>query len=238
MKKVYAIILAGGKGNRLQNKTPKQFLTIGEKTILEHTVEKFNSNDYVDNIILVVNPKSRRLDLEEKILKRYEKVIEITIGGRTRRESTYNGLKSIKDDDSLVLIHDAVRPFVSHDTINRCIKELKKHDAVYPAISSADTLIKASDDFFVEDIPMRKYMMRGQTPQGFKAEIIKRAHLLALEDSKVDKEVTNDCGLINRYNLCRIKIVEGNRENVKITYPEDLRLVRSILGSDQGDYEE
>src|SRR5690554_1114280 len=128
MENVYAIILAGGKGNRLQNKTPKQFLRIEEKTILEYTIEKFNENDYIDDIIIVVNSENRRLDLEKKISDEYKKVIGIVTGGRTRRESTCNGLKLIKDNESLVLIHDAVRPFVSHDTINRCIKGLENYN--------------------------------------------------------------------------------------------------------------
>jgi len=230
LKKVYAVILGGGKGNRLKSNIPKQFLEIGEKTVLEHTIEKFNENNYIDNIILVMNANYKGIELEKKIINKYEKVIHIVCGGRTRRESTYNGLKIIEDNDSIVLIHDAVRPFVSHKTINRCIKALENYSAVYPAVPSADTLIQTNDSLFVENIPIRKYMMRGQTPQGFRIETIKRAHLLAQEDLKVDEEVTNDCGLVKRYELCKIKIVEGNRENIKITYPEDLVLIRQLLG--------
>lgn len=229
LSNVYAVILGGGIGSRLKSNIPKQFLKIGDKTVLEHTIEKFNENRYIDDIILVINGKHRKVDLEKEILSNYEKVTHIVQGGKTRRESTYNGLKLIKDNDSLVLIHDSVRPFVSHKTINRCLDALKEYDAVYPAVPSADTIIRTNDELFVEDIPIRRYMMRGQTPQCFKTEIIKKAHLLAQDDEKVDEEVTNDCGLVQRYKLCKIKVTEGNRENIKITYPEDLILIQRLL---------
>lgn len=229
--KVYAVILGGGIGSRLKSNTPKQFLKIGDRTVLEHTIEKFNENRYIDDIILVINSKHRKIELENKILNKYKKVISIVDGGKTRRESTYNGLKLIKDDNSLVLIHDGVRPFVSHRTINGCIEELEEYGAVYPAVPSADTLIKTNDALIIEDIPIRKYMMRGQTPQCFRTEIIKEAHLLAQDDAGVDDEVTNDCGLVQRYKLCKIKVAEGNRENIKITYPEDLILIQKLLAN-------
>ena len=229
MKKVYAIILGGGKGNRLKSSIPKQFIEIGGKTVLEHTIEKFNENKYIDNIILVMNKDYNEVELEKKIMNKYGKIIGIVGGGKTRRESTYNGLKTIGYEDSIVLIHDAVRPFVSHKTINRCIEALEEYSAVYPAVPSADTLIQTKDSLFVDSIPIRKYMMRGQTPQGFKTDIIKKAHLLAQDDSKVDEKVTNDCGLVQRYDLCKIRVVDGNRENIKITYPEDYVLIQKLL---------
>lgn len=229
MSKVYAIILGGGIGTRLKSNIPKQFLQIGQKTVLEHTIEKFNENRNIDSIILVINSEYREISLENKILNEYKKVTHIVNGGKTRRESTYSGLKLIKESDAKVLIHDGVRPFVSHKTINRCIIELEKYSAVYPAVPSSDTLVQVNDELFVENIPIRKYMMRGQTPQGFRIEAIKKAHLLAQDDPKVDEEVTNDCGLIQRYNLCDIKVTDGNRENIKITYPEDLILIKKLF---------
>lgn len=174
MKKVYAVILGGGIGSRSKSNIPKQFLTIGNKTVLEITIEKFNDNKYIDEIILVVSPDHVKRLIQNRVLDKYKKLSQITQGGKTRRESANNGLKLIEDDNSKVLIHDAVRPFVSHRTINRCIDSLETHKAVYPAVDSADTLVHVNNEMFIENIPMRKYMMRGQTPQGFWTDIIKK----------------------------------------------------------------
>lgn len=229
MGKIYAIILGGGEGKRLQSSIPKQFIEIQGKTVIEHTIEKFNKNRYIDSIIVVMNKIYNVVELRKKIMNKYEKVIYIVDGGKSRRESTYNALKAIDDEDSIVLIHDAVRPFVSHSTINRCIEALRECSAVYPAVPTADTIIQTKDSLYVENIPMRRYMMRGQTPQGFKTYIIKKAHFIAKDDLNVDDEVTKDCGLILRYGLCKIRIVDGNRENIKITYPEDYSLIKKLL---------
>lgn len=229
MGNVYAIILAGGSGIRFGSKIPKQFIEVNGKCILEYTVEKFNNNKNIDNIILVVNPAYRNELQRNGLLHKYEKIIAVVDGGKTRRESSYLGLQFIDNSCGKVLIHDAVRPFVSHDTIDRCVYALEKYEVVYPAVSSADTLIQVNDDFLIQEIPRRKYMMRGQTPQGFKIEIIKKAHYLAKNDETVDQEVTNDCGLVYRYNLADIKVIQGNRENVKITYPQDFVLMKKLM---------
>lgn len=228
MVKVFAIILAGGIGSRSKSSTPKQLLNINGSSLLELTIKKFDSNINIHEIIVVVNKEFSTWNLVESLKDKYHKVNSIVIGGNSRRESTFNGLKEISVDDSVVLIHDAVRPFVSHRTINNCVKSLVDYDAVYPAVSSADTIIEIDEEGLVKNIPLRKNMLRGQTPQGFKTSLIKKAHYYSLEDEKVDKEVTNDCGLITRYNLGKIKVVEGNRENIKITFPEDILLVERL----------
>ncbi|NMA74062.1 MAG: 2-C-methyl-D-erythritol 4-phosphate cytidylyltransferase [Bacteroidales bacterium] len=228
MNDVYAIILGGGIGARAQSKIPKQFLSLGNKSVLEQTIETFNNHNEVDAIVIVINPEFGQILKDLEISKKYKKVLHVVDGGTSRRESAYHGIKILPEQGCKVLIHDGVRPFVSQETISRCIMALDYHDAVYPAVESADTLVEVDDEFIVKKIPQRKYMMRGQTPQGFKIEIIKKAHLLSQNDPNVDDEVTNDCGLIYRYNLGNIKVVKGNRENVKITYPEDLAMIRRL----------
>lgn len=225
--KIYAIILAGGKGKRSKSKIPKQYLKFSGKTVLEHTLEKFNNNTQVDEIIIVLNKNDITKEFETSLKTNYLKIKDIVhIVGGPRRLGVYKGLERIKESNSKVLVHDAVRPFVSQETIDNCIDALKEYDAVYPAVASADTIIEVDETGdYVKDIPIRKYMLRGQTPQCFAVGVLKRAHLLAQNDPKVDEEVTNDCGLISRYQLCPIKVVPGNRENVKITYPEDITMV-------------
>ncbi|MGI6329627.1 MAG: 2-C-methyl-D-erythritol 4-phosphate cytidylyltransferase [Bacilli bacterium] len=237
MKKseVIAIILCGGVGSRFKNNIPKQLIKIEEKPIFEYTIDKFNRNINVDKIILVINEKYQNQFRPKDLYKTYFKIGDIVVGGKTRRESVLKGLEVISNEKSKILIHDGVRPFVSEDTINRCIEALDEHDAIYPAVNSADTLIEVNEKLFISNIPNRKYMRRGQTPQGFKFSIIKKAHQLALNDVNVDEEITNDCGLIKRYNLCEIKVVEGNRENFKITYPGDLELFNQVIKGDKNE---
>ena len=220
-----AVILASGTGERFGEKIPKQFYKINEKTILEYSLDAFEQNKNIDEIILVTNPDFR--DLTEEILKKnnYKKITKLLNGGKTRVESSYIGT-SQTDDDSCVLIHDAVRAFVSQKIINDNIEALKKYDAVGTAIDSTDTIIESDNNGFIVNIPPRKSMKRVQTPQSFKAKIIKKAHLLALEDK--DSKFTDDCGLVLKYNLAPIFIVNGEELNINITSKNDLKLIEIL----------
>ncbi len=222
---VYGLILASGSGERLKNEVPKQFIKIGRKTIIEHTIDTFEENKYIDEIILVCNPLFR--DLMEEILakNKYKKVKHLLDGGKTRRESSYAGINFIQSDDASVLIHDGVRPFVSHRIIEDCVKALEVYNAVAAGIPCVDTIIKVNSQNIIEEIPQRKYLMRVQTPQAFKTGLIKEAHRLALNDNI---EFTDDCSLVMRYKLAPVYIVYGEEKNIKITYPEDLVLAESF----------
>ncbi len=225
MPKVYAIILAGGTGERLGFPTPKQFIKVAGKTIIEHTIEAFEKHLKVDSIIIVVNPSYRSL-MEEILLKNnYKKVKKILNGGETRKESSYIGVNSISDEDAVVLIHDAVRPFVTERIINESIEAAAKYGAVDVAIPSVDTIIKVDDSMFIEEIPRRKYMMKGQTPQSFRVNLIKKAHQISMDD----KEVTDDCGLVLKHGLSKIYVVRGEERNIKLTYPEDTFLIDRLF---------
>lgn len=143
---------------------------------------------------------------------------------------------SVEDDEANVLIHDCARPFVTERILKECVEALKKYNAVDVAIPSADTIIKVKDGV-IESIPERKSLMRGQTPQCFKLSLIKKAHEL----SKNDQNFTDDCGLIVKYGLGEVFVVEGDMENIKITYPSDIFMadrlfqVRSTIFPDMTD---
>ncbi len=215
--KNYGIILASGSGNRYGSDIPKQFVKIAGKTVFEHTVEIFEAAKDIDEIIVVITPEYRHFG-EELILKNsYKKVTRLLNGGATRKESSSIGINSIEDEEANVIIHDCARPFLSQRIIADCVKALEKYNAVDVAIPSADTIIKVKEDI-IESVPDRKYLKRGQTPQCFKLSTIKKAHEL----SKNDGNFTDDCGLIIKYNLCDVYVVEGEGENIKITYPEDI----------------
>ena len=220
----YAIILASGIGTRFQSDTPKQFLNIGDKTILELTTECFENSEKIDRIILVVNeeflPKVKELVQKN----RYKKVYKIVAGGSTRKDSSLNGVETIEDDEANILIHDGARPYITTDIINNCIEALNSGErALTTAIPMTDTVIEVSDKK-VKKMPSRDLLMRVQTPQGFKLSIIRKAHELA----KGDNNFTDDCGMILKYNLCEITVIDGETDNIKITYPKDLHITEKF----------
>jgi len=226
-RRVYAVILASGKGERLGYSIPKQFLEIGGRSIVERSIDAFENNRNVDHIIIVINPEYR--NLMEKILaeNRFEKIISLLDGGKSRRESSAIGISLVAEKNAKLLIHDAVRPFVSDIIINSSIEALESWDAVNVAVPVTDTIIVANSDGCIEDVPDRSSLMKAQTPQGFNAETIKKAHELAEKEAL--STATDDAGLIIRYNLSKVFIVEGEEKNIKITYPEDIKKAEALL---------
>lgn len=221
-----AIILASGTGERFGENVPKQFYQFEGKTLLEHAIDAFEKNKNIDEIILVTNPKFR--DLAENILNKndYKKITKVLNGGKTRVESSYIGTSEAPEEAN-VLIHDAVRAFVTQKIIDDNIEALKKHEAVGTAIESVDTIIQVDENNVITSIPPRKFLKRVQTPQSFRANLIKKAHELALKDENAS--FTDDCGLILRYNLAPIHIVDGDEINLKITQKNDLKIIENLL---------
>ena len=215
--KNYAIILASGSGSRYGNDVPKQFVKIAGKTILEHTIEIFEKAEGIDETIIVITPEYRHVAEEILLKNSYLKVSKLLNGGETRKDSSSIGISSIEDEEANVVIHDCARPFLTQKIIADCIDALEKYNAVDVAIPSADTIIKVNDNI-IENIPERAYLRRGQTPQCFKLSTIKKAHEL----SKNDSNFTDDCGLIVKYGLGEVYVVDGDVENIKVTYPSDI----------------
>ena len=216
--KNYGIILASGSGSRYGADVPKQFVKIAGKTILEHTIDTFEKADGVNEIIIVITPEYRTMAEEILLKNNYKKVSKLLNGGEIRKESSYIGISSIKEDEANVIIHDCARPFLTQKIISDCIDALQTYDAVDVAIPSADTIIKVDSNNIIQNIPHRASLKRGQTPQCFKLSTIKKAHEL----SKNDSNFTDDCGLIVKYGLCDVYVVEGDVENIKVTYPSDI----------------
>ena len=225
MSKNYAIILASGSGSRYGNELPKQFVKIAGKTILEHTIEIFENAPEIDNICVVITPEYRYVAENILLKNNYKKVVSLLNGGETRKDSSYIGISSIIEEDANVIIHDCARPFLSQRIIKDCVEALKNYDAIDVAIPTADTIIEVDEKNTIKDIPVRANLRRGQTPQCFKLSVIKKAHEL----SKNDKNFTDDCGLIVKYNLCDVYVVEGEIENIKITYPSDIYMADRLF---------
>lgn len=226
----YAVILAAGSGERMGFSTPKQFLKLAGKTVIEHTLATFQSHPLIHEIFIVVAPKDR-LYLEELLLRNpVPKVTRILNGGSTRKDSSWAGICAVPAErlaHANLLMHDAVRPFVTRRVITETIEALGRHAAVDVAIPAVDTIISVDGEDFIRDIPDRSALRRGQTPQGFRAAVLKKAHELSISD--LHCKVTDDCKLILNYGLGDIYVVRGEEKNIKITYPEDLFLADKIF---------
>lgn len=225
--KTIAIILASGVGARLGLSIPKQFFQIKGKSVLERSIIAFHNHENIDEIIIVSHPDY--INDVENIIKKgaYQKVSKVISGGKTRQESSYNGISAIIEKDANVLIHDGVRPFVSKRIIDECISTLDEYKAVNVAIESSDTIIEIDEENCIKNIPQRKFLRRVQTPQGFNLNTIKEAHKLA--SSCKNLSFTDDCGLIQEFKLAKIKVIEGDENNIKITYPSDIKIAENII---------
>lgn len=221
------IVLASGSGTRFRSETPKQFLKLAGKTVLEHTLDVFQLHPGIGEIVVVVAAENR-LMVEELVTRgNYSKVKALVAGGATRQASSASGIAAVVGDDRKVLVHDAVRPLLDHAVIDRLLAALDSHDAVDTGIPSGDTIIRVDDNDCIAEIPERAMLRLGQTPQGFRAGLLRKAHALASRDP--DLKVTDDCGLILRYKLGQVKVVAGDVNNIKITYPSDIYLADRLF---------
>lgn len=215
-----AILLAGGSGSRFGADRPKQFLEMEGCTILEHTIRAFHNSSQIDEIIIIT-----RADFVEEvqhISAQYPKVSHVRPGGKERYHSTLSALEVCTDADDILLVHDAVRPFVSEAIIQRCVQAMETYDAVGVAMPSTDTIVRVNqDECIVQTLP-RNELRNMQTPQAFHQRILRQAFDLGLQDP--DFQPTDDCSVVMRYMpQIPVKIVLGEATNIKITYPSDLK---------------
>lgn len=223
-----AVILAGGVGNRLDKSYPKQFFKVAGKTVIEHTVDVFERNQLIDEIAIVIN-SNYQVTIEEIVLaNNWKKVRKILNGGAERHHSSMAAVNAYADEGNINLIfHDAVRPLLSERIINETVAALEKYNAVDVAIPAVDTIISTDNDF-IDAIPDRSKLRRGQTPQGFKLNTIKEAYKYALKDPTFKS--TDDCGVVLRYLPDeKIFVVKGEEVNMKLTYKEDSYLLDKLF---------
>lgn len=223
-----AVILAGGVGNRLDKSHPKQFFKVAGKTVIEHTVNVFEKNRTIDEIAIVINP-NYQVTIEDLVLSnRWKKVRKILKGGAERYHSSLAAVKAYAGAGNINLIfHDAVRPLISDRIIDDTVAALEKYNAVDVAIPAVDTIISTKGDF-IDAIPERSKLRRGQTPQGFKLDTIRRAYELALQDPSFKS--TDDCGVVLKYLPDeKIYVVKGEEVNMKLTYKEDSYLLDKLF---------
>ena len=218
----YIIIVAGGKGLRMGSDIPKQFLPIGRKPVLMRTLERFREYSPTLQIILVL-PKAQQ-DYWHQLCKDYNFEVEYVLadGGETRFQSVQNGLAKIPDDaEGVVGVHDGVRPFPSIDVIRNCYETARTAKAVIPVISVVET-VRHLQGNTSETVPRDDYRLV-QTPQTFDIQLLKAANRQPYRD-----DFTDDASVVESYGHS-ITLVEGNRENIKITTPYDLKIAEVLV---------
>ena len=219
----YVIIVAGGKGLRMGNDIPKQFLPVAGKPILMHTIERFHEYDGSLNIILVL-PESQQTYWKELCEEHHFGISHTVVnGGDTRFQSSKNGLAVIPDgEDGVVGIHDGVRPFVSKEVIAECYETAREEYAAIPVYAVTDTLRYIDKRGGGKNVLRDDYRIV-QTPQTFDISLAKQAF-----NQGYKEQFTDDASVVESLG-CQVAMVEGNRENIKITTPFDLKVAEAIL---------
>jgi 2-C-methyl-D-erythritol 4-phosphate cytidylyltransferase len=224
---ITVIILAAGKGKRMKSKTNKQYLMINNKPVLAHAIDKFEKAPSVTNIILVVGENEKEY-VNKEIIDRYnyKKIEKVVKGGKERQDSVYNGINKISDKTDIVLIHDGARPLVDVNSIETLIKEVKVNGACILGVKIKDTIKVVDLNNNIQETPNREYLYAAQTPQGFHKDIIKNAYNKGMQHNKI---FTDDSMIVEEYENIKVKIVEGNYKNIKITTQEDIELAEKYI---------
>jgi len=222
---ITAIIVAAGKGTRMKGNLPKQYVMLGDRPILAHTISVFEKSGIIDSILLVI-PENDFDFCKRNVLVFTEKPenIKLVAGGKERQESVYNGLQAAAGS-SIVLIHDGVRPFVTIRQIRDCVHSVEETGACILAIPATDTIKQADLSGCIEKTMDRNTLWLAQTPQGFKYDLILDAHEMALKDGFLG---TDDAQLVEFLGE-KVKIVSGSKQNIKITTPEDMAVAGALL---------
>ncbi len=233
MAKVIALITAGGSGLRMKSDTRKQYIDIGKKPILAHTINNFHVTDLISEIAMTA-PAEDFDFVKKNIIEKYnfKKVKYLIPGGEKRQDSVFQALKEIRaEEDDIILIHDGVRPFITHDIIQECIISLESCDGSVVGIDPVNT-IKSARDGLISGTLDRSGLISVQTPQTFRFGFIKKCHELAASEKFY---ATDDSALAEKYGdqilgrKPKISVVEGNSFNIKITNQNDLVIAEALL---------
>lgn len=230
-----AVIFAGGVGKRMGNtELPKQFMTIADKPIIIHTLEVFENNNQIHGI--VISCVEEWIDYLKDLLNKYEikKVKAVVTGGETGQMSIFNGVKKSYElfpSNSVVLIHDGVRPFIDDELINENIKNTKEKGSSISSVLATETFVLVDENNDILSIPERKNSLIAKAPQTFILEDIYNVHLQAQKDGIFNS--IDSCTLMNYYNK-KLSVVMTDYDNIKITTPKDIALAESIYNRKNG----
>lgn len=218
------IIPASGLGSRFGGKTPKQFIRLGQQNreVIAYTIAKFHSMKQVSEIVIATH--GNFIKKVKDIVKKngFTKVKNVVPGGKTRQQSVYNALKTMNcHKNDVILVHDAVRPFITRRKISEIMNEMKHHNAVIPGLKINDTLKRVSRNNYIVGTMSRDNTWRVQTPQAFKYGLLMKAYNIARKDKF---NGTDEASLIEHANY-KVRIIEGERTNIKITTRDDLKII-------------
>lgn len=234
---VYGVVLAGGIGSRMGNvDKPKQFLKIGKKPIIVHTVEKFLVNSRIDEVIVLC--PEQWISYTQDLFKKYGVPMDslsIIQGGKTRNDTIMNAISYIEENDGLqedtvVVTHDSVRPFLTHRIINDNIDAALKGTACDTVVPATDTIVESKDGKVISQIPDRTHYYQGQTPQSFRAKHFKELYNSLTEE---EKGILTDAAKVFVIKGENVTLVQGETFNIKIIYPYDLQLAETLLGGEE-----
>ena len=228
--KNYVILLASGSGSRFGNAIPKQFVEINGRMVVEHTLEVCMCTALVDEIVVVVS--SEYLGFLHGVVERngYPKPVRVVLGGKTRKESCACGLAAITDAHAKVLIHNAVQPFILPKTLEDCISALDYHPAVTVGSPSVYTVLEIDDKRILKRIVPRSHSVNDLGPECFEASFLREVFRVADKDDSF----TNLTGIVEKYGMGEIYVVDGDPSNIKITYPDDIALAKKIFEEREG----
>ncbi len=225
---VYAAVLAGGSGLRMGGSMPKQFLSVADRPIIIRSIEAFLQSGGVDKIFVAVSADF--LDYTKELIAEYigDAEISVVCGGKNRNETLLNVLHSIENvtDDDVILTHDAVRPFIDKRIIDENIAAAREYGACNTVVPAVDTILQSSDGRFISSVPVRSEIFHAQTPQSFGVK-----KLLELYENLSDEEAekfTDSCSVFLAAGE-RVFLVTGDRNNIKLTYPEDMERAENII---------
>ena len=226
--KTAAIVLAAGKGSRMQAERPKQYLLLKEKPVLYYSLKAFEDS-CIDEVVLVVGEGEVEYCRREIIEKyNFKKVTAITEGGKERYHSVYEGLKRIgKEEQTYVFIHDGARPFVTPELIGKLLKEVKEHKACVAGMPVKDTIKLVDEKQFVTATPDRRNVWLVQTPQVFDYKLVYEAYKKIMDGDQTG--ITDDAMVVEQMTGHPVKLIEADYRNIKITTPEDIMIGESFL---------
>lgn len=226
MSKVTALVPAAGMGRRMGKTVAKQFLPLGDKPMLAHTLLAFQRSTEIDEIIPILSEEDMEHCLRD-VIEAYHitKVRTLVVGGKERQDSVYNGIRKLEGDAAVVLVHDGVRPFVTEAMIKECVDRARRGECVVVGVPVKDTVKEVDSRGTVHRTLERRSLWAVQTPQAFPARVLRKAY----EDAYRQKRIaTDDASLVEQAGY-QVRVIMGSYENIKITTPEDLVLAEELV---------
>ena len=231
---IYGLILAGGIGSRMGAEIPKQFIEVKGRPIIAYTVDAFSAHESLQQVVVLV--PEEWIDYTKELLERHVKnwcKIHVIAGGEMRNDTILKGIDFIAenyglDEETIVLTHDAVRPFITKEIIDNNIVAMDNYNVCDTVIPATDTIVHSADNKIISDIPDRSKLYQGQTPQTFRAKMFCDMYYSLTEEEKM---ILTDAAKVFVIKGENVALVDGHTTNIKVTYPSDLLLAEAILGA-------